>query len=146
MTGFDQFREFRESGDISSIVDNIPYARLIGLKVLHLGNELIFHMPPLDTNIGNPTLPALHGGVIGGFMESSAIIQIIDTQNLGSFPKVVDFSLDYLRAGRFLDTFCRCSVVRQGRRVANVSVTAWQTTRDEPIATARCHLLLDYAE
>jgi len=136
-------KEAREKNQIQLIVDHIPYARLIGMEVLSLGKELIYKLPARESNIGNPTLPALHGGVIGGFMENSAITHVLATLPVPAVPKVVDFSLDYLRAGRFVDTFCTCVVVRQGRKVANVSMTAWQTRQDEPIAVARCHLLLE---
>lgn len=134
--------EARSQHRIQDMIDLIPYARLIGMQVLPLGKELVYKLPALESNIGNPTLPALHGGVIGGFMENSAIVHVLATMSVPAVPKVVDFSLDYLRAGRFIDTFCSCVLVRQGRKVANVSMTAWQTRRDEPIAVARCHLLL----
>ena len=139
----DVIKEAREKNQIQLIVNHIPYARLIGMEVLCLGKELVYKLPPIESNIGNPTLPALHGGVIGGFMENAAITHVLATLAVPAVPKVVDFSLDYLRAGRFVDTFCACVVVRQGRKVANVSMTAWQTRQDEPIAVARCHLLLD---
>ncbi len=132
----------RESKSFSDIIDTVPYARLIGMKVLTLGDELIFHLPALESNIGNPTLPALHGGCIGGFLENAAIFHVLGTIEAERIPKVVDFSLDYLRAGRYMDTFAYCEVVRQGRKVVNVSAYAWQTNKSEPIATARTHLLL----
>jgi acyl-coenzyme A thioesterase PaaI-like protein len=135
--------EAREQNQIQLLLNHIPYAQLIGMELIHLGKELIYKLPAKESNIGNPTLPALHGGVIGGFMENSAIIHVLATLPVPTIPKVVDFSLDYLRAGRFVDTFCSCLVVRQGRKVANVAMTAWQTRQDEPIAVARCHLLLD---
>ena len=112
------------------------------MQVMSFGNELMFILPALETNIGNPTLPALHGGCIGGFMENSAIFHVLATLDTDRIPKVVDFSLDYLRPGRFRDTFATCEVVRQGKKVVNVSVKAWQTTKSEPIANARTHLLL----
>jgi acyl-coenzyme A thioesterase PaaI-like protein len=139
----DVIRQARESNQIQLIVEQIPYARFIGMEVMQLGKELIYKLPAKESNIGNPTLPALHGGVIGGFMENSAITHVLATLPVPAVPKVVDFSLDYLRAGRFVDTFCTCVVVRQGRKVANVSMNAWQTRQDEPIAVARCHLLID---
>ena len=95
-----------------------------------------------EDNIGNPTLPALHGGCIGGFMENSAIFHVLATIETERIPKVIDFSLDYLRPGRFKDTYATCEVVRQGRKVVNVGIKAWQTTQSEPIANARTHLLL----
>ncbi|MCY1524341.1 hypothetical protein D9M68_592700 [compost metagenome] len=58
-------------------------------------------------------------------------------------PKIIDFSIDYLRAGHYRDTYVQCQVWRQGRRVANVAITAWQTTQTEPIATARAHFKVD---
>jgi acyl-coenzyme A thioesterase PaaI-like protein len=75
-------------------------------------------------------------------MENSAIFHVLAMLDTERIPKVVDFSLDYLRPGRFRDTFATCEVVRQGKKVVNVSVKAWQTTKSEPIANARTHLLL----
>jgi acyl-coenzyme A thioesterase PaaI-like protein len=81
--------------------------------------------------------------VIGGFMEMSALLHVLfTTPSLAALPRVVDFSIDYLRAGKMTETYAECSVVRQGRKIVNVSITAWQTTRDKPIATARVHFLL----
>ena len=109
---------------------------------MSIGETLIFKLPKNEDNIGNPFLPAIHGGVIGGFMELSAVLHIIMTTDTVALPKVVDFSLDYLRPGRFQESFAECDVVRQGRKVVNVSVTAWQTRKTQPIATARAHFLL----
>lgn len=132
----------REKRNFQDLISAIPYARLIGMSCINLGEELVFILPENSDNIGNPTLPAIHGGVIGGFMENAAIFQVLGKIETNRIPKVVDFSLDYLRPGRFQDTFATCEVVRQGRKVVNVSVTAWQVRRNEPIANARTHLLL----
>lgn len=146
MINFQQLiQDARDQHRIQDLVNLIPYARLIGMEVLPLGKELVYKLPAKESNIGNPTLPALHGGVIGGFIENAAITHVLATMPVPAVPKVVDFSLDYLRAGRFVDTFCSCVLVRQGRKVANVSMTAWQSRQDEPIAVARCHLLFGSA-
>ena len=102
-----------------------------------------FRLPRKDSNIGNPILPAIHGGVIGGFMELSAAIYLMMSQDVLRMPRIVDFSLDYLRAGLDRETFAECRLTRQGNRVANVMVTAWQKSRSQPIATARAHFLLE---
>ncbi len=142
MTMIELIKQAREEHNFSGLIEKVPYARLIGMQVMSFGNELMFILPAAETNIGNPTLPALHGGCIGGFMENSAIFHVLATLDTERIPKVVDFSLDYLRPGRFRDTFATCEVVRQGKKVVNVSVKAWQTTKTEPIANARTHLLL----
>ncbi len=134
--------EAHQTGDFQTVVDNIPYAQFIGLKFQRLGQDILFHLPASPDNIGNPILPAIHGGVIGGFMELSASLQLVMTMDSFALPKMIDFSLDYLRAGRLKDTYAECQVWRQGTRVANVAITAWQSKRESPIATARAHFLL----
>lgn len=98
---------------------------------------------PNRDNIGNPLLPAIHGGVIAGFMELAAALHLLVFTGSPGVPKIIDFSLDYLRAGQFRDTYAKCQVCRQGRRVANVAITAWQSTEAEPIATARAHFKIE---
>jgi acyl-coenzyme A thioesterase PaaI-like protein len=75
-------------------------------------------------------------------MEMSASLHLLMTMDSLAMPKIIDFSLDYLRAGRHQDTYAECQVWRQGNRVANVAITAWQNDIDQPIATARAHFLL----
>jgi len=130
-------------GEYAPLLNLIPYARLNGVECSRVGDELLFRLPANKDNIGNPLLPAIHGGVIAGFMELSAALHLLVATGSSGVPKIIDFSLDYLRAGQFRDTWARCQVCRQGRRVANVAVTAWQSTESEPIATARAHFKLD---
>ena len=51
-------------------------------------------------------------------------------------------TVEYLRSGRPVDTFARGVPTRQGRRVANVRVEAWQDDRSRPIAVASAHFLV----
>ena len=136
-------RETRETGDFTPLLESIPYAGYIGLQCERFGDDLIFRLPRKDSNLGNPLLPAIHGGVIGGFMEVSAAIYLMMSQDTFRMPRIVDFSLDYLRAGLDRETYAEGHLTRQGNRVANVMINAWQKSRREPIATARAHFLLD---
>ncbi|MCK7551904.1 MULTISPECIES: PaaI family thioesterase [Marinobacter] len=133
----------RETGDFSRMLESVPYARFIGLECERFGDDLIFRLPKKEENLGNPVLPAIHGGVIGGFMEMSAAIYLMMSQESLRMPRIVDFSLDYLRAGLDRETYAECRLTRQGNRVANVMITAWQKSRSQPIATARAHFLLE---
>jgi len=139
----DQLKQAHEQGDYAPLLALIPYARLIGVECSRVGDELLFRLPANKDNIGNPLLPAIHGGVIAGFMELSAALHLLIFTGSPEVPKIIDFSLDYLRAGHFRDTWARCQVARQGRRVANVAITAWQSTEAEPIATARAHFKIE---
>jgi uncharacterized protein (TIGR00369 family) len=136
-------RQAQLQDNYEALFELIPYARLIGIECSRENDALIFRLPADKDNIGNPLLPAIHGGVIAGFMELAAAMHLLIATGSGSVPKIIDFSVDYLRAGLFRDTYARCQVWRQGRRVANVSVTAWQTSADEPIATARAHFKIE---
>ena len=41
------------------------------------------------------------------------------------------------------ETYAAGQLTRQGNRVANVLITAWQKPRSKPISTARAHFLLE---
>ncbi len=133
----------REAGDFRHIIDAVPYARLLGMQGRIDGEgRILFSLPFVERNIGNIMIPALHGGVIGGFMESAALLHLMAVRESEGLPKTIDFSIDYLRTGHARDTWAGCEVVRQGKRVAQVSVSAWQDDQQQPIATARAHFLL----
>lgn len=132
----------RQLQSIDPLIAAIPYAGLLGIRAKIEGHDIGFHLPPSRSNIGNLTLPAMHGGAVSGFMELSAALHLIYVMEASTVPKVVDFSIEYVRAGLLVDTYARCQVVRQGRKVAHVAVICWQAAEDKPIATARAHFLL----
>ena len=61
-----RMQQAHQRGDYKALLELIPYARLIGVECTRLGDELLFRMPANKDNIGNPILPAIHGGVIAG--------------------------------------------------------------------------------
>jgi uncharacterized protein (TIGR00369 family) len=129
----------------------IPYAAFLGTELLVEGAHHRFKLPFREDLIGDSTLPALHGGVIAGFMESSAQLHLLLALADRRLPKNIDFSIDYLRSGNAADTFADCEVMRQGRRVAQVQIRCWQYERADDavaagrtraIAVGRAHFLL----
>lgn len=150
------------------ILRAIPYANFIGMQLLNIeaNGDICFVLNHQEANLGNPIFPAIHGGVIGGFMQLSASMHLMFSCSLKRLPKIIDFSIDYLRAGLAKDCFTQCSITRMGSRVAHVEITAWQEPKktreatetesvteidtatksasaiEKPIAIARCHFLL----
>lgn len=125
---------------------SIPYVDYLGIRAAGADAAPLFRLPYQDKLIGNPQLPALHGGVIAGFAETAATLHLIRTLRGAKFPKSIDFSIDYLRSGRPVECFAACEVVRVGSRVALVQVRCWQQGPDKPIAVARGHFLLTAPE
>ena len=139
--------EARAAGDYQRAEALVPYASMLGIAFEADENgRLLFRLEYNERNIGNSLLPALHGGAIAAFMEHAALLELVWNQETVLLPKVIDFSIDYLRRGRPETVFAECHVIRQGQRVANVSVTAWQGDRNRIIATGRCHYLLTRSE
>lgn len=124
----------------------VPYAAYLGIQAEVHGNEILFILPEDKKLIGNPMLPAVHGGVVGAFMEQAAAFHLMAKMDKPVIPKVINFSLDYLRPTRLRDTYAQCTLTRQGRFIANVSISAWQEQRDQPTAMARAHFLIPDSE
>ena len=123
-----------------SIRQLMPYAGFIGLQSgFDAHGARLYALPYTPELIGNVFLPSLHGGLIGGMMESCAAPYLHEQAGLHELPKMIDFSLDYLRPARADTAYARCILTRQGSRIANLAVEAWQADESKPFAVARCH-------
>lgn len=131
-----------EQDAVAAALKRIPYAGFLGVRAELKGDELTLVLPFSDHLIGNPMIPRMHGGVIGAFMELTALVQLGIANKSARFAKTIDIGIDYLRPGKPTDTYARARVVKVGRRVANVQVEAWQGERDQPIAALHGHFLL----
>lgn len=137
-----RLRHAKESGDYGPLLDAIPYARFINLSIEEKDGALITKMAFSESLIGNPLLPALHGGTVGALLESAAVFTLLAQTETGRVPKIISLSVDYLRSGRLRDTYARATITRLGRRVANVRIEGWQEDPSRPIASAHALFLL----
>lgn len=133
----------RQSGNWQPLVDAVPYARWFGLLLEPKDGELICHLRFQDMLVGNASLPALHGGTLGGLLESAAVFQLLYQAESIVLPKIINVTVDYLRSARAVDTFATGVITKQGRRVTSVRALAWQEDRSKPVATANAHFLVD---
>jgi acyl-coenzyme A thioesterase PaaI-like protein len=150
----------RRDAVLRSLVEGVPYIQFLGIQFERRGDELTAVLPFKDDLIGNPMLPALHGGATAAFLEVTAIISlswtglwadmesgVLDTANLDQdtlprLPKTIDFTVDYLRSGLPRDAYARARITRAGRRYASVHVEGWQDNRDRLYAQATGHFLM----
>lgn len=128
--------------DLDAFLQRAPYIRFLGMRAELAGDQLTALLPFEPHLVGNTLIPALHGGVIGGFLEATALAQLWVAQGSGKLAKTIDITIEYLRPARAVTTYARADLRKVGRRVANVHVEAWQESRDIPVAFLRGHFLL----
>nr|WP_325253896.1 PaaI family thioesterase [Amylibacter sp.] len=150
----------RRDGALAALVDSVPYIKFLGISFDRRGDELTALMQFSDKLIGNPALPAIHGGATASFLETAALIELAwqrawnameegpqDAETVAAagylrLPKTIDFTVDYLRPGMARDCYARATVNRSGRRYASVHVEAWQDNRAKLFAQATGHFLM----
>lgn len=125
-----------------SVLERMPYARFLGLTSEQTDGGMIVTLPFADRLIGNPMLPALHGGATAALLEMTAIAQVAATWPQERLPKPINVSVAYLRSGRPQDVHARARIGKAGRRVAYVLAEAWQDDESQPIASLTAHFLL----
>jgi acyl-coenzyme A thioesterase PaaI-like protein len=155
----------RRDAALAALVGGVPYIGFLGIGFDRRGDELTAILPFHDRLIGNPLLPALHGGVTAAFLEVTAIVELAWTllweemergrpdaappdlaapaapQHL-PLPRTIDLTVDYLRPGLPRDAYARARVNRFGRRYASVHVEAWQDNRARLFAQGTGHFLM----
>ncbi|MGH1367048.1 MAG: PaaI family thioesterase [Maritimibacter sp.] len=145
----------RRDAALARLVAAVPYIAFLGVTFDRRGDELTAIMPFDEKLIGNPMLPAIHGGATAAFLEVAAIIELgwgaqweameagaAEPDTLPRLPKTIDFTVDYLRSGLPRDAYARATINRSGRRYASVHVEAWQDNRTRLYAQATGHFLM----
>ncbi len=124
---------------MTDLLDRIPYARFLGLVSEQEGDTLTVTMPFADRLIGNPMLPALHGGSTAALLELTAVAQVALSYPRLRLPRPINVTVAYLRSGRPVDVHARARISKAGRRVAHVLAEAWQEDEAQPIASLTAH-------
>jgi len=131
------------TASVDAILDAIPYCRFLGITArMDAPGEVLCVLAFAPHIIGNPVLPAIHGGVLGAFLETAAIMQVIAETGGAALPKPVDVTIDYLRSARPVDCFAKARITKLGRRVVNVHAECWQEDAAKPVAALRGHFLI----
>lgn len=128
---------------MTDLLESIPYARFLGLTTEQDGDVLTVTMPFADHLIGNPMLPALHGGSTAAMLEMTAIAQVALIWPRLRLPRPITVTTAYLRSGKPVDVYARARISRAGRRVAHVLAEAWQDDPAQPIASLTAHFSMD---
>lgn len=132
----------KSTGALDELNSIIPYAGFVGFDVLEENGELLTTLKANPDNIGNEIIGAIHGGVIGALLEHAATFHLLNELESAHLPRIVNISIDYLRPALNKDTFARAVVIKKGKRVVNLRVSAWQDNEKKCVAAAHAHFLI----
>ncbi len=135
--------EYSDNERINALVQRVPYARHMGFEILLVeGEQLLVTLPFRDDCIGNASLRAVHGGLIGSLMEFSAVAQVMHELQGEAIPRIINITVEYLRGARPAKTFAKAKIMRLGRQIATVSVIAYQEDAGRPVSSAVANFLI----
>jgi len=97
----------------------IPFNKWLGVKVEHIERgHITLSIPWRAEFVGDPTVPALHGGVISALADAAGGFCVwTGMKNPGSRLSTVDLRIDYLRPGREDKLFAEARTLRVGARL-----------------------------
>ena len=142
----------RRNATLSALFAGVPYIRWLGIRFDRRGDELTAILPFDGKLIGNPMLPALHGGVTAAFLEVAAIVELTWSaiwedmeagriapdparpETMPHLPKTIDFTVDYLRPGLGASFSASAEVTRLGGRLGSTQMRMFSDS-GELIAT-----------
>jgi uncharacterized protein (TIGR00369 family) len=118
----------------------IPFNKWLGMKVEHMERgRVTISIPSRPEIVGDPTVPALHGGVIGAVADATGGIALWTMlENPATRISTVDMRVDYLRPGKPEKLFAEAHVIRSGGRLGWSDVRLYHAGKEaDTIATAR---------
>ncbi len=114
----------------------VPFVAFLGIHFVSVASGSVrMEVPFQPSLIGNPVLPALHGGVIATLLDTCGGAAV--WSQIGEFDRVstVDLRVDYLRPGRPETLVGTGRVIRLGNRVGVVELRAYHPgASGEPVA------------
>ncbi len=118
---------------IDALIDASPFYRWLGLRAADDGAVVL---EAREHHIGDSEHALLHGGAIASLLEAAAELHLRAVLGPDLDVHVVEVTTDFLRPVPAGDVHSTVTVVRQGKRVANVRVEAWQGQPDRTLAVA----------
>lgn len=127
---------------VQQALARMPYIQMLGLGISSENGALTGHLPFADHLIGNPLVPALHGGVIAALLHFTAAAQLMLETQTATLPQVFTATNEYLASPKLKTSHATATLVTRTRRFANLRALAWQEDAAAPIAAASLQFLL----
>lgn len=113
-----------------------PIDQWLTLDVTKNDDQNIYLMSPTEIHLGDPSIKAIHGGVVALFLERVAEMELSASGKSSTVANIVNTNIDFLRSAKMKPLFGSAQIIRRGRRLAVVDVIAWQDKIDVPVAKA----------
>ena len=121
---------------VQQVIDRVPFARSLGIVIEEADGKQRTRMPYADAVVGNPKVPALHGGALASLMQIAATAELIRATGAAKAPRVFSITAEYLRSAVLEDTIASATVISRSRRFANLRVELRQASSERAIAAA----------
>ncbi len=127
---------------IQEALARLPYAQMLGFETSSENGKLTGHLPFAGHLIGNPLVPALHGGVIAALLYFTAKASLMLETQSRAIPQVLTATNEFLANPALKTSHATATLVTRSRRFANLRAVAWQDNVATPIAAATLQFLL----
>jgi len=110
----------------------IPFNRELGIIVVDIEpGTVTLEIPFRDALIGDPSRPALHGGVISSIMDTAGGAAVWTAIGVSDRCSTIDLRVDYLLPGRAAALRAEARVLRVGNKVGVTTIRCYHPDRPE---------------
>lgn len=121
-----------------------PYAKTIGVEVDSWnGGSPILAIEYSDDICGISGM--FHGGAVGALLEMAAVATLeadLRTNQSPAYLTTINSTFEFMRPAGQARTFASATIIRAGRRFANMQAWLWQESPDRPVATAMVNIAI----
>lgn len=131
-----QFKSFGADELAFVFEELIPFNNLLGLRCLGIeAGRVRVELPFRPELVGNPEIPALHGGAISSTLDTTGGLAVWSQAGPRDRVSTIDLRVDFLRPGRAEPLIAVAKVVRLGNRVGVAELRAFHPgSEDRPVA------------
>jgi acyl-coenzyme A thioesterase PaaI-like protein len=122
---------------VAAIVASSSFGAKLGGMIDVSEDGALWTLAPRPELIGNPPLPALHGGAVTAFLELACGGVVARRLERSVLPRLISLNVQFLTPIRLRDVRARPDIRRIGRRVAVVHIEAWQDNPGSPACAAQ---------